>query len=643
MASHWIKRLFLRNPPGRDKTTGDSPASEEALDDLIRRGNLLEDQGDVSAALGLYREASRIDPASARAVLNTGNAQLALGDAEAAIRSFVHAAALDPASAPARFNLGNTFLAAGRFEEALTAYRCATELRPEWAEAWTGVGLSLEAIGRPAESLEAFARAARLQPGHPGIARNLAQSLAAQGRTREATDVLERALGGTPGEPLLERELAALERQSWHPGKAIARYRRLLSAAPADFALWSDLLFTLNLSPDETVPELLGAHRAFGKALAASVSTLPPISRASGDRIRIGYVSADLRRHPVASFLLPLLENHDRAAFEVYCYSNTSREDEMTLRLRGGTDHWRDIRALDDDRAAALIRQDRIDVLIDLSGHTGGNRLPLFARRPARAHCTWLGYLGTTGVDAIDFRICDAHTDPVGVAEAWHTERLLRLPHSQWCYRPSAPRPLPARSPRATNGFWTFGSFNQSAKINPPVITAWAGVLREIPDSRLRLVGITDEDAASAIMQAFEHLGVDRERLQLEGRVSLDHYFQAIEEVDFALDTFPYTGGTTTCDALYLGVPVLAVSGDRSIARSSTSLLRTAGMASCIAADTDALPMVAIELVQEADSDAFAYRVGVATAFRNSPLRNETGFARDFEQLIRQACADAPG
>jgi predicted O-linked N-acetylglucosamine transferase (SPINDLY family) len=284
-----------------------------------------------------------------------------------------------------------------------------------------------------------------------------------------------------------------------------------------------------------------------------------------------------------------LLRHHERASFTVYCYYNHEACDEITRRFMGLSDHWRGIAGADDDTVAKLIVDDEIDILVDLAGHTTGNRLGVFARKPSPVQVSWLGYLCTTGLDTIDHRLCDIHTDPPGSSERHQVEKPARMPHSQWCYQPQVALPVPSSLPRLVNGYWTFGSFNQASKLNTMLLECWANLLCAVPDSRLRIMGIADDELQRKILDIFSAHEVTADRLDLIGRVPIESYFLNYHDVDIALDTFPYNGATTTCDALIMGVPVATVAGDRAIARGGVSILSTVGMHDWIAPSSSGL------------------------------------------------------
>ncbi|HWY24948.1 MAG TPA: hypothetical protein VNX47_08505, partial [Nevskia sp.] len=392
--------------------------------------------------------------------------------------------------------------------------------------------------------------------------------------------------------------------------------------------------FNLGYLPGLSAEQNLDEHRRFGKLIESLIAPgpLPKTDPTNAPRpLRLGYVSGDFNAHPVANFMHPVLRSHDRGRFEVHCYHSLRNADHITAELKRLAGHWHEVADIDDDALAEQIRQDGIDILIDLSGHSTGNRLPVFARKPAPLQFTWLGYLGTTGLSRIDYRLCDSHTDPVGVAEHWHCERPARLPHSQWCYdqrivKTGAPTPLP----RLARGYWTFGSFNNYRKLNQSVFAAWAGVLAAIPGSRLRLYSFENAESGELALDALAAHGVERNRLSWHLRTSPRGHFDSFADVDVALDSFPYNGATTTCDALLMGIPVLAVAGTRAIARGGVSLLRTVGLPDWIADSEQALAAVAARQLAQPGQIA-QLRAELPQRMRASPLMDAAGFTRDLE------------
>jgi protein O-GlcNAc transferase len=638
----FLLRTLQRLQARRDArlATAATPAGDARapLDALLAEGEALEQAGQHEAALRKYREAIALAPASALAQVCAGNMLYAMQHLPEAEVHYRRAIALDPAYGAARLNLGNVLLAQGDGAGAADAYREATRLRPDWAEAWTGLGAALGDDGPQDAAIDAYRRALQIDPAHAGAARNLAQLLA-KDRPAEALAVLEAALARAADRTELLGPLADIHGRLGELDTAVRLYREVLAARPDDQAAASTLLFTLTLLPSSTTAALLAEHRQWGERLAASIRPAHP--RRAADprrRLRIGYVSPDFRQHPIAQFMAPVLRHHDPEAVETFCYANHERDDEITEQLRPLCGHWRHVRALDDDALARHIGQDAIDVLVDLAGHTAGHRLLVFARKPAPVQMTWLGYLGTTGLAAMDYRICDRHTDPPGRAEAWQVETPARLPHSQWCYEPvSAPAASPL--PRLARGYWTFGSYNQTVKLNEPLLEAWAALLASVPDSRLRIANVLHAPVRDRFVEIFTQRGIAAGRIVTLGRMPLADYLASHADVDVALDSLPYTGATTTCDALLMGVPVATVAGDRPVARSGVSLMTTLGLTDWIAGSLADLPAVVRR--QLADPAALAQlRAELPARMRASKLMDAPAFTRDLEQLYRKAWQD---
>jgi len=614
----------------------DSPSSSE-VSALIDRGNVLEDAGDLEGAHKLYAQAVAQEPDSVRAHLNLGNALFALRRFAAAQTSYRRALELDPAHYGANLNLGNTLLAGENAREALPAYREAVRLRPDSPDAWTGLGCALEENGALGEAIEAYRGALRCDPTFAGAVGNLVDILIGLHRGGEARELLENILRRYPDNVPARRRLAFLDRDWGESESAVAGLREVLASVPDDLATRSDLLFAMQLLPQSDIATVVDEHRIFGEWLSARVQRLPLHNAPLPERrLKIGLVSPDLRRHPVAVFVEPMLRHLDRGAFELHCYHTHKRRDEITQLLAQLSDFWLDAAQLDDDALARQVRADGIDILIDLAGHTAGQRLGVFARKPAPLQFSGLGYLATTGLDAIDYRLCDRHTDPVGRSETWQVETPARMPDSQWCYSPLFDIPPPGPLPRLKNGYWTFGSTNQIAKLNRRCLAVWAHLLHAVRDSRLRVLGVSDPWVERRLLREFTQHGIAADRIELVGRLPLEEYFAAYRAIDILFDSFPYNGGTTTCDALIMGVPVASVAGDRSIARSGVSLLSAVGLEDWIAPSEDALRELLLGKTADVDGMA-ALRAALPGRMRASPIMDAPCYARNFEALLREA------
>jgi predicted O-linked N-acetylglucosamine transferase (SPINDLY family) len=611
--------------------------AETSVDDLLLRGNELEDSGDHAGARALYEEAVRASPRHARAQLNLGNALVGLGDAKGALACYRKAAELQPDFLPAHLNIGSVLLAQASAAQALEAYRNAVRLAPESAEAWVGLACALAMSPTADDAIPAFTKALELDPGHEGAASRLAQALRARGQARAALAVLQKGIELKPHSIMLWSAFADISGGIGEYAAAAQACRRQAELMPNDPAALSGLLWMLNLDPDISAEDLLAEHKKFGVLMEPLSGMLP--SRAVDEaarRIRVGYVSADLRRHSISCFMEPVLRHHDRQAFEVHCFYDHSSRDDVTQRLQALAEYWHDIAGLSDEAVAEQIRASRIDVLVDLAGHSAHNRLRLFALKPAPLQYTWLGYLCTTGLRAMDYRLCDFRTDPVGIAERWQVEQPARLPDSQWCYQPQVALPEPSTLPMLHKGYWTFGSFNQEQKLNSAVLQAWGRVLQALPGSRLLFVGITCDVVEERIRACFAESGIGAERFELIGRIPIDAYLATYRDVDIALDSFPYNGATTTCDALLMGVPVAAVAGTRAIARGGVSLLTTLGLSDWIAERPEDLAAVVTR--QTRDPAALErLRAALPARMRASALMDGARFTRNLESIFRTA------
>jgi predicted O-linked N-acetylglucosamine transferase (SPINDLY family) len=394
-------------------------------------------------------------------------------------------------------------------------------------------------------------------------------------------------------------------------------------------------------SSDRVSPEVIAAAiREWGARFSVEHPALGPSTALPGtgrpEHLRVGFISGDFRTHSVAHFFEPILSARDRGGLTYVLYNNSHLQDAVTQRLRAYADDWRDVCQLTDDELIALIGADRIDILVDLSGHTASNRLGVFARRAAPVQISYLGYPASTGLATMDFRITDAVTDPPVPADAWHCECLLRLPDTQWCFRPfgtpAAPGPLPAREA----GFVTFGSFNNLTKATDTSLTCWAQILVELPTSRLRLTRVRSAQRAAEITALFAQSGVAPERVEYVPFADDPPYGQQFEGVDIALDNYPYNGVTTTCESLYFGVPVISLYGRNGVSRSGLSLLSALGLGELAAPTPEQYVEIAVALGSDL-SRLEQLRTSLRARFEQSPLRDEPRFAANFEELLRTA------
>jgi predicted O-linked N-acetylglucosamine transferase (SPINDLY family) len=399
------------------------------------------------------------------------------------------------------------------------------------------------------------------------------------------------------------------------------------------------MLFALNMSDRASIEEVAAEHFEWGRRFADPLYRERDFSNSPDPerRLRIGYVSADYFQHAAAPFIDAFLAQHDPRKCEVFCYVNAAMPAHGTG-MYGYT--WREIRMLDDAQLAALIAQDEIDVLVDLSGHTYGTRLLAFARKPAPVQMTFLGYPNTTGMRAMDYRVTDAYADPLGVSESRYRERLLRMPHSVWCFRPRAEGIAEVGSlPAARNGYVSFASMNSVSKLNAELLGLWADLLRRVPDVRLVLATIAPGSARERILQTFSGNGVDRQRIEFRERLPRNEFLALHNEVDIALDSYPCNGGATTCETLWQGVPVISLAGEAFQSRAGLSLLSSAGLPQLVAHSAAEYLDIASSLARNRERLG-ELRRRLRETLRASPLMDAAAFTRDLEALYRNAWRD---
>jgi predicted O-linked N-acetylglucosamine transferase (SPINDLY family) len=492
----------------------------------------------------------------------------------------------------------------------LAEYRQALALKPDFAEAYMSLGTALQAQGKLTEAISAHRQALVLKPDYVDAQNELGGTLLNFGNLPEA----------------------------------IATFRRALALNPDAVGAHSNLLFCLHYEADIDLDALFAEHQRWGEQhaqpLAASIrahTNVPDPERA----LRVGYVSPDFRQHSVAFFMEPVLRAHDHKALEVICYANVKRADVdgVTERLKGLGHGWCDIANMRDEDVAERIRADGVDILVDLTGHTDRNRLMVFARKPAPVQVTYLGYPDTIGLSAMDYRLTDAWADPPGQTERFHTEELLRLPGGFLRYRPTPDSPDVGDLPARATGHITFGSFNNAAKINARVIALWSMILQAVPSARLIMKAphLAVFGGSRGHFQAlFEQHGVAPERVEMIGRVpSSTAHLELYNRIDIGLDPFPYNGTTTTCEALWMGVPVIVLAGKTHAGRVGVSLLSNVGLPELIADTPEAYVERAVSLARDLDR-LETLRRSLRRKMEQAPLTDATGFTRQLETAYRE-------
>jgi predicted O-linked N-acetylglucosamine transferase (SPINDLY family) len=601
-------------------------------------GNLLHLAERFSEAESCYRRALALDPAHAHAAYNLGGTLVALARPQEAVAAYRQALTLRPAFPEAENNLGSALRAQGRLDEALDAYRRALALRPDFFDALANRARLLQTLGRMDEAQNTCRRALAVRPDSAEVQNMLGSALRALTRQDEAEAAYRRAIALGPDLADAWHNLGSLlQNQGWLD-EADDCFRQALRLRPDLAAADSSLLMSAQYRCGAAPAELAAQHAAWDRRHAAGLLPAEPPHAPRRDPqqpLRLGFVSPDLGFHPVGTFIVRFLEALDRRQAETYCYSDRTRIDDMTHRIRAASTAWRDVRGLGDEDLARQIRDDRIDVLFDLAGHTGGNRLLVFARRPAPLAVTWLGYVGTTGLSAMDYLIADRYQVPPG-AEPHYREKVLRLPDGYVCYDPPGDAPPVGPLPAALHGQVTFGSFNNPAKVTHDVARLWAEILRRVPGARLVLKSTAYGAARTAerVRQWFAAEGISAGRIELRGWSPHRELLAAYHEIDLALDPFPYSGGLTTCEALWMGVPVITCPGATFAGRHSLSHLSNAGLGELVAGDLSEYAGRAVELAGDLPRLA-ALRGTLRPQVAGSPLCDGNRFAANLMALLR--------
>jgi protein O-GlcNAc transferase len=609
-------------------------------------GNALMAAGKISDAIIAYAHALGIRPDHARATANLGLAYAQLGVAllqqrnyDAAAAAFAEALALKPDAAEVHYNLGNVRKHQGRLDDAAICYLQAVAINPNLAEAQSNLGNTLAELGRPEEAVAAHSKAVAIRPDSAEIHFNLGNVLKDQLKLTAAAAAYAETLRLDPTHAGANANLGIVLMHQGQVEEAVKAYTKAIALKPDDADTFSNLLFCRNYDGRLTPPQLFAAHCEWEKCFGASAPSSDAFTndRTPDRRLRIGYVSPDFRVHSVAYFLTPLFEAHDHHAVEVFCYSDVIRPDATTAHLRGLADHWLATIGMANDALAGRIRADGIDILVDLAGHTSHNRLRVFARKSAPVQVTYLGYSNTTGLRTIDYRLVDEVTDPPGAADACAAETLLRLPGSFLCYGGPRDAPQPTAPPCLKTGAITFGSFNNPAKVSAETFDVWARLLTRMPDARLLLKGkpFADDATSARFLARLAERGIAKERVQLVAWLTnATAHLALYEQIDIALDPFPYNGTTTTCEALWMGVPVVTLKGDRHSARVGASLLTHAGTTDWIAECADDYVEIALALAAN-PTKLHRLRHELRKRLTASPLCDGKAFARKIENAYR--------
>jgi predicted O-linked N-acetylglucosamine transferase (SPINDLY family)/predicted SAM-dependent methyltransferase len=576
----------------------------EALNNM---GLFLHEQGRFSEAVQCFRDAIRLKEDFAKAYNNLGNTLEKMGRVKDAEKCHVAALQLQPDYSVAHYNLGSLFLAQGRLDEAVGPLQEAIRLDPAFSEAHNNLGNVFRRQGKLEDAKQCFSEAIRLKPRSLNAVNNLGNVLKDQGRLEEAE----------------------------------AAYSRVLAKDPASAKAHSNLLFCLNYRSGLAKKLVFEEHQRWAN-VHASPRAVERVTHANSPepdrRLKIGYVSPNFYRHSVAYFIEPVLSCHDRDRFQVICYSDVSQADAVTERFADLADKWRDTHGMDDGKLAELIRDDSVDILVDLAGHTGNNRLLVFARKPSPVQVTYLGYPNTTGVPEIDYRITDGWADPPDGSDPYHSEKLVRLPNGFLCYQPAMDGLDVSSLPAFKTGKVTFGSFNNLSKVTEEVIALWAQILKRVPSASLLIKSraLADHATCRDLRGNFANHGIAENRIELIGPIpSFSEHMALYNKIDIGLDPFPYNGTTTTCEALWMGVPVVVLAGDRHASRVGVSLLSNIGQGDLITETFDDYVDRAVRLADDVNKLG-TLRKKLRNMMLRSKLTDRKRFTCSLEDAYRE-------
>lgn len=659
-----------------------APRNPDALNMM---GLIYQQCGDFDRAVKYARKAVQLNR-SPGFLSNLGSAYRGVKKYPEAIEAFTNSLAQKPDLLEAQFNLADTFLECRQYQKAVNAFKKTLNLKPKMVKALEGLssallgmgnlpaaiscakkilaiepenvvallnkGVSYQIAGKLDKALAAITAALKTAPEMPEALNSMGNIRGQQGHYNEALSYYEKA--STIKSEFVEAKsnLAWMLLQHGQPQKSAKLYRDLVGQNPRDPKIHSDLLFTLNYDPTLSQDQLFAEATLWGKKFSGEIKLVERKSISekskptpSPKRLKIGFLSPDFRNHPVGIFLLPLLSQISKERFETFCYSEISsrNEDDKTTVFKKLADKWYQTSGRTDFEVARQIVSDEIDILIDLAGHSANNRLPVLSYRPAPVQANWLGYVNTTGLPMVDYRITDIEADPPG-SESHYCESLIRLPHGFFCYSPPENSPDIQTLPASKMGHVTFGSLNNSVKISEPVIKTWAEILQCLPKSRLIMVSkpLGDEYIRNHFSEIFLKYGVNKERVEMTGYLSMEAYLNLYNQIDIALDPFPHNGHTITCHTLWMGVPVITLRGSRYASRMGASIMTRINLPEFIADSKQEYCDKAVSLALDFDRLA-ALRQNMRQRLLTSPMCDAKQFAENFQNALLDMWQKRPG
>jgi len=600
-------------------------------------GNALRDKGELDEAIKSFRQVIALKPSYPEAHNNLGVALSRRGQPDEAIVAFRQSVALNPGYLEAHSNLGLALRNKGQLDEAIAAYRQVIALKPSLPQGHNNLGVALSRKGQLDEAIAAFRQAIARKSDYAEAYSNLGLVLRKKGRLDEAIAACQQAIALKSNYAEAHNNLGVASKDQGRLDEAIAAFRRAVALRPNYPEAHSNLLYALLYHPAYDSKTIAEEHRLWNQQHAEPLQKFiqpHPNDRSPDRRLRIGYVSPYFREHCQSFFTVPLFAHHNHEQYEIFCYSDVSRSDGITERLRSYADAWRITVGQSDHQIAESVRQDRIDILVDLTMHMANSRLLAFARKPAPVQVTWLAYPGTTGVSAIDFRPTDPYLDPPGEHDAFYSERSIHLPDSFWCYDPLTNEPAVNSLPAESNGFITFGCLNNFCKVNEGVLGLWSRVLKAVDRSRLILLA-PEGSHRRYVLDIFEREGITADRIELVQPRPRSRYLQLYQRIDIGLDTFPYNGHTTSLDSFWMGVPVVTLVGQTVVGRAGLCQLTNLSLPELITST----PEEYLQIVTALANDFSRLRVlrhTLRERITSSPLMDAPRFARNIETAYRE-------
>jgi protein O-GlcNAc transferase len=603
----------------------------------------LVEQQQLDEAIQEALVAIKLNPKLAGAYNNLGNAYTKMGNLDEASTAFDKALQINPVYAEAIVNLGNVFQERDQYDDAIRCYKRALEVNPKLVGATNNLGTALQALGKMQEAIKCFRKVIELEPEHYGAHGNLGNILQATGRPEESKKETQRALELNPDVADFYCNLGNACKDLGELDDAIAHYRKAVELSPDYAAVHSNLVYTIHFHAGYDAQSILRENRAWDVQHAQPLKDKirPHLNDRSPDRrLRIGYVSPDFRDHCQSFFTHPLLSHHDHENFEIFTYSLVINEDDVTRRLKTYVDKWNHVLGKSQDEIAEKIREDKIDILVDLTMHMANNQIQIFARKPAPVQVSWLAYPSTTGVAAIDYRITDPYLDPPGKYDEEYSEKSIRLPDTFWCYDLShvglgdGDSPNVSILPAELLGYITFGSLNNFCKVSDRALELWAKTLHALPRSRLVLL-CHEGDGRRRVSRTLEKNGIEPDRFEFVERLSRREYLDMYRRIDIGLDTLPYNGHTTSLDSFWMGVPVVTRIGETIVGRAGWSQLSNLNLRELAAENDEQFVKIAVDLAKDLPRLA-DLRAGLRRRILNSPLTDGVKFTKGMEAAFRQ-------